>query len=321
MKFRKKATSVYRYPQHLARLGERTEPRSFGRPRGLRDRSVAFSGARDLALLESPTYGIVLCNLVGDFLNVSDPVVTMLGYELKDELLELSLARDVFRDPRKCGQLLKRYVHSGRVEPCEVERKRKDGSSLPVRLRVVEARDARDALKGCEIIVEDPRELRTLNKQASAGGVDALTGLGNHRRFLDVLEAEIGWSERSAEPFALLLFHILKGSRARQRGSATVEKRLARRVADVLKLYCRSIDTAVRYDDDDFALVLPETGARAAALAARRIQDCLAYACRDGQTSSLEVDGGIYPDDAEMVENLIEAFRDPRHSQPHRTAV
>ncbi len=321
MELRKKQTIVYEYSQHSARVvGKRTETSSAGRPTELSaGRPAGLSEARYRALLESPAYGIVLCNLLGDFLNVSEPVARMLGYNSKDELLELSLAKDVFRDPRKCGQLLTRYVQTGQVEPSEVEWKRKDGSSLPVRLSMAEARDASDALKGCEIIVEDLRELRTLDRQNLAAGRNALTGLGNHRRFLDALEAEIGWSERNGRPFAVLLFH-LKGFRcAGQGGSHAVSKRLVRQVAEVLRLYCRSIDTAVRYDNDGFGVVLPETGARAAALTAHRIRDCLAYS--DGQPLSVDVDGGVYPDDSEMIENLMESLRDLRQGQPRRTAV
>jgi len=77
------------------------------------------------------------------------------------------------------------------------------------------------------------------------------------------------------------------------------------RVADVLS-FCRDIDTAARYGGDEFAVVLPETGAEAANQAAERI--CNSIAC-DGLGPKLSVSIGVavYPRDGQRIEALLRA--------------
>jgi diguanylate cyclase (GGDEF)-like protein len=77
------------------------------------------------------------------------------------------------------------------------------------------------------------------------------------------------------------------------------------RVADVLS-FCRDIDTAARYGGDEFAIVLPETGAEAANQVAQRIRDSIA---NDGMEPLISVSIGVavYPRDGERIEALFRA--------------
>jgi len=77
------------------------------------------------------------------------------------------------------------------------------------------------------------------------------------------------------------------------------------RVADVLS-FCRDIDTAARYGGDEFAVVLPETGAESAHQAAERICSSIA---NDGMGPKLSVSIGVavYPRDGERIEALLRA--------------
>jgi diguanylate cyclase (GGDEF)-like protein len=68
--------------------------------------------------------------------------------------------------------------------------------------------------------------------------------------------------------------------------------------------FCRDIDTAARYGGDEFAVVLPETGAEAAKQVAQRICDSIA---NDGMGPRISVSIGvaIYPHDGERIEALL----------------
>ena len=78
------------------------------------------------------------------------------------------------------------------------------------------------------------------------------------------------------------------------------------RLADVLDNSSRDLDTAARFGGDEFAVVLPETGAEAASLVGRRICDSLA---NDGKEPKLSVSVGvaIYPKDGETIDALVSA--------------
>jgi diguanylate cyclase (GGDEF)-like protein len=77
------------------------------------------------------------------------------------------------------------------------------------------------------------------------------------------------------------------------------------RVADILRLHCRSIDTAARYGGDEFALVLPETGELAAQQVADRIRDRLRV---DQEIPQLSLSIGLatFPQCGNSVQQLLE---------------
>ena len=134
---------------------------------------------------------------------------------------------------------------------------------------------------------------------------DPLTGLGNYRRLLDVLHAEIERSGRTGRPFAVLLLDLDGLKKINDCYGHLAGSRALCRVGEVLRLFCRAIDTAARYGGDEFAVVLPETDARAAGLVASRIRNRVAT---DSEQPALSASIGVaaYPQDGETIEALLE---------------
>lgn len=133
---------------------------------------------------------------------------------------------------------------------------------------------------------------------------DALTGLGNYRRLLDVFHAEIERSGRTRRPFAVLLLDLDGLKKINDRYGHLGGSRVLCRLADVLRVHCRAIDTAARYGGDEFAVILPETTAAAAELVASRIRKRIAS--DDEQPAfSASIGVAIYPRDGETVEALL----------------
>src|SRR5438309_9986359 len=272
-----------------------------------RDRAengLRHSEARYRALTGNLSYGICRCSLDGQFLEVNEAMVKMLGYSSKEELLAVNLARELIQDPGKRAQLLGQRDQQGSVDPIEKEWKRKDGTGLKVRISGQEVMGEQGEMNTYEVITEDVTKQRQLEdhlRQQAAR--DPLTGLGNYRHLAEVLDMEIKRSERTGREFALLLFDLDGLKQINDRYGHLTGSHAICRVADVLS-FCRDIDTPARYGGDEFAVVLPETGAEAANQVAQRICDSIA---NDGMGPLLSVSAGVavYPHDGERIEALL----------------
>ncbi|HYT20311.1 MAG TPA: GGDEF domain-containing protein, partial [Candidatus Polarisedimenticolia bacterium] len=115
----------------------------------------------------------------------------------------------LIQDPGKRAQLLGQPDLQGAVDPIEIEWKRKDHTTLKVRLSGQEILAEQGQLDAYEVIAEDVTKQRQLEdhlRQQAAR--DPLTGLTNYRHLAEVLDMEIKRSERTGQEFALLLFDL-----------------------------------------------------------------------------------------------------------------
>jgi diguanylate cyclase (GGDEF)-like protein len=133
---------------------------------------------------------------------------------------------------------------------------------------------------------------------------DPLTGLVNYRRLLDVLENETERTDRTGRPFSVLLLDLDDLKKINDSYGHLVGSRAICRLADILRIHCRAIDTAARYGGDEFALVLPESEADEAHRVANRIRDVMA---NDQEPPRLSASIGIsvYRGDGERIEKLL----------------
>ncbi len=259
------------------------------------------------ALVENPAYGICRCDAEGKFLDVNQALLTMLGYETKAELLAANHTFKIALDLGHGAPLAGCSQESVRIEPVEVEWKRKNDTTLKARLSGRGVYNENGDFASYEIIVVDVTEQRALEDQLRRQAFsDSLTGLANHRRLFDVLQAEICRTDRTGREFSLLLLDLDGLKEINDRFGHLVGNRALCRLAQILIDCCRSVDTAARQGGDEFALVLPETGADAATLVAWRICDLLA---KDGEEPALSVSVGVasYPKDAETTATLLYA--------------
>jgi len=163
-----------------------------------------------------------------------------------------------------------------------------------------------DGEPGTLISAFDLTERKQVETQAQRLAItDPLTGLGNYRRLLDVLHAEIERSGRTGRPFALLLLDLDGLKKINDCYGHLVGSRALCRLGDVLRVFCRSIDTAARYGGDEFAVILPETTAGDAGFVASRIRNRLAT---DSEQPPLcaSIGVAVYPQDGETVEALLQ---------------
>lgn len=135
---------------------------------------------------------------------------------------------------------------------------------------------------------------------------DPLTGIANYRHLITRLEGEVERSGRTDRPFAVIFMDVDGLKAINDRLGHIVGSRALCRVAEVLKASARAVDTAARYGGDEFALLLPETGAEEAAQVAQRLTEKLAQSTESpGVQVSLGV--AVFPDDGRTPDALIGA--------------
>jgi len=135
-------------------------------------------------------------------------------------------------------------------------------------------------------------------------GVDRLTGLGNYRKLIDALELEIKRAERTKRTFVVVLMDLDGLKRINDVHGHPAGNRALCRLADVLRIHSRGIDTPARYGGDEFALVLPECGLEFARSIADRLSERLA---NDAELPSLSVSIGfsVWPYSGTTVDELF----------------
>jgi diguanylate cyclase (GGDEF)-like protein len=134
---------------------------------------------------------------------------------------------------------------------------------------------------------------------------DSLTGLSNYRTLINVMETETQRSRRTGRPFAILLLDLDGLKAINDEHGHLVGSRCICRLASVLRIHSRAMDTAARYGGDEFAVVLPEAGEEAAVSVSRRICERLA---KDGEFPNVTVSVGaaVFPRDGETIDELFD---------------
>lgn len=137
---------------------------------------------------------------------------------------------------------------------------------------------------------------------------DNLTGLYNFRYFQDRLRVEMERVRRTEHPCSLLMIDLDKFKPVNDTYGHQTGDEVLRYAADIIQAGVRTVDIAVRYGGDEFAVILPDTGTRPALRLAERIREHLAL---DPRTSKYGVTGSLglsthHHFDGGGMEDLIE---------------
>lgn len=115
----------------------------------------------------------------------------------------------------------------------------------------------------------------SLRHERQLSRMDFLTGAVNGRYFLEILQAEGERSGRYRRPFTLVYFDVDNFKLVNDRFGHNSGDAVLRTVATAARAHLRATDTVARIGGDEFALLLPETDAKAARAAVTKMRSTL----------------------------------------------
>ena len=126
--------------------------------------------------------------------------------------------------------------------------------------------------KNLELLGQLARVRELSNQLAEAATHDDLTGLYNYGFFMQRLTEETERSHRYHRPLALVMGDVDHFKQVNDTYGHQVGNVVLQMVANVLSLDVRSTDIVARYGGEEFAIIMPETNAEEALVAAEHIR-------------------------------------------------
>lgn len=140
---------------------------------------------------------------------------------------------------------------------------------------------------------------------------DGLTGLYNHRFFIDGVKIEIERAERYNHNFSLLILDVDQFKHYNDTHGHPKGDEILSGIATLIRKTVRSTDLACRYGGEEFSVILPETGKSAATALAERLREAISeypFPFRETQPmGAITVSIGVasYPADDKNTDELI----------------
>ena len=182
------------------------------------EQALVHSEAAFRSLVEGAPYGIYRVTPAGRLLLVNPAFVRMLGYDSQEEVLRLSMDRDIYRD----AEVRRRFVDnfSGKnFREVVTEWKRKDGSFITVQLTGKAVPIDGSAIEYFEIFAEDVTQRRNLERQLlQSQKMDAVGRLagGIAHDFNNLLNVILGHAE--------MLEQKIAGEDSRRKGIEAIQQ-------------------------------------------------------------------------------------------------
>ena len=139
---------------------------------------------------------------------------------------------------------------------------------------------------------------------------DPLTGLHNRRYFNDMLDYEVGRSERHNHEFTVLMLDLDDFKDVNDTYGHPCGDSVLRQIAETMHATMRKGDLATRIGGDEFAIILTETGREGAMVVAEKLRTELreiSFESSDGKTFHITTSIGLvtFPGDAQNVSDLM----------------
>ena len=197
------------------------------------EESLRLSESGFRSMIEDAPYGIYRADIDGRLLRANPALQKILGYKKLDELLNVSLPKDIFRNPSDFGGLKELLESASEFKDVEVELKRRDGAPITVRCSGRKVKEEHQGKPCFDVFAEDVTERRILERQLRMAGkmeaVGRLSG-GIAHDFNNLLGVIIGYSQvlkRKLDSASDLFEPVIEIEKAGHRATALTRQLLA----------------------------------------------------------------------------------------------
>jgi diguanylate cyclase (GGDEF)-like protein/PAS domain S-box-containing protein len=246
----------------------------------LRERERELDEAQQLLRVgfDGAAIGMALMALNGRWLKVNRALCELTGYS-EAELLagsfhDITHAEDLDTDMEQVAQLL-----SGTISAYAVDKRylTRAGKQKWVQLTVSLARDGAGDPQYFVAQLQDVDARKRYESQLEQlASRDPLTGLLNHRIFHEQLQGEVARARRHHRPMSVALLDLDHFKHVNDRYGHPAGDQVLRQVAARLTGLIREGEYLARVGGEEFAMILPETSAGGAYVAAERARRIVA---------------------------------------------
>lgn len=137
---------------------------------------------------------------------------------------------------------------------------------------------------------------------------DSLTGLYSNAQAVNIFLGEAKRSQRTGRSFAVLLLKLDELNQIHERSGRAAGSRALCNVARIVGEVCRGADSASRFSEDEFVLILPETSLAGARRLVHRIEERL-NAGSEGLPLLVSAGAAVFPQDGSTMEHALRSAR------------
>jgi diguanylate cyclase (GGDEF)-like protein len=138
---------------------------------------------------------------------------------------------------------------------------------------------------------------------------DGLTGVLNHRAILEVLQHEVARSQRSGDPFAVMMIDLDDFKKVNDAHGHQAGDEVLVATAELLRGIIRDVDRIGRYGGDEFLLVMPgvdlDTGSQVAERLVTQIEQHAFQYNGSRMKVGLSIGIAVYPPDGVTDRELV----------------
>lgn len=157
-------------------------------------------------------------------------------------------------------------------------------------------------------LTSEKAELLFTNAQLGEMAVtDGLTGLRNHRYFIDKLSEECLRAARHNHPFSLVLLDVDHFKKFNDSFGHVAGDQVLKKVGKILKHVGRETDIIARHGGEEFSAILPDTDAEGAHTIAERLRSAIANEAWDMRDITISVGVATFTPEIADSKTLLEA--------------